>query len=180
MSSNRQTTTRVLAIDPTTKGFGFAILEGTERLVDWGVAHVDEPKHAHSLKRVDRLIQDYLPDVLVVEDAAGDGSRRCARVERLLRDTRTLAAKRRLKTRSFGRGAVRKAFASAGATTKEQIAGVLAAWYPELVLRLPPPRKPWMSEDERMSIFDAAALARTFFFQRERRGRSVPEQAKAA
>ena len=31
---------RVLAIDPTTKGFGFAIMEGPERLIDWGVKGV--------------------------------------------------------------------------------------------------------------------------------------------
>jgi hypothetical protein len=28
---------------------------------------------------------------------------------------------------------------------------------------VPPPRKPWKSEDARMGIFDAAALALTFF-----------------
>ena len=27
----------------------------------------------------------------------------------------------------------------------------------------PPPRKPWMSEDRRMGLFDAAALALVFF-----------------
>ena len=31
--------------------------------------------------------------------------------------------------------------------------------FPELEKRLPRVRKPWMSEDERMSIFDAVALA---------------------
>jgi Holliday junction resolvasome RuvABC endonuclease subunit len=180
MTTNHPTSTRVLAIDPTTKGFGFAILEGTERLVDWGVAQVGTPKHARSLRRADQLIQEYLPDVMIVEDAAGDGSRRCERVERLLRDLRALAAKRGLRTWSFGRGAVRKAFASAGATTKEQIAGVLAAWYPELLLRLPPPRKPWMSEDERMGIFDAAALARTYFARQRRQNHACEARAKAA
>lgn len=28
---------RVLAIDPSTRGFGFAVLEGPNRLIDWGV-----------------------------------------------------------------------------------------------------------------------------------------------
>ena len=37
--------------------------------------------------------------------------------------------------------------------------------FPELAPRLPRSRKPWMSEDYRMSIFDAVALALTFFFQ---------------
>ena len=31
---------RVLAIDPTPRGFGYAILEGSTDLVDWGVKSV--------------------------------------------------------------------------------------------------------------------------------------------
>jgi hypothetical protein len=31
---------RVLAIDPTHRGFGYVILEGPERLIDWGTRHV--------------------------------------------------------------------------------------------------------------------------------------------
>ena len=27
---------RVLAVQPTSKGLGFAVLEGTDRLIDWG------------------------------------------------------------------------------------------------------------------------------------------------
>jgi len=39
--------------------------------------------------------------------------------------------------------------------------------------RLPRFRKPWMSEDYRMSIFDAVALAIAFFqFQKEKRARA--------
>lgn len=43
----------------------------------------------------------------------------------------------------------------------------------------PPPRKPWMSEDERMSIFDAVALATTLF-TRERKEHAVQGPARAA
>jgi hypothetical protein len=44
-------------------------------------------------------------------------------------------------------------------TTKHQIAVVIAGKFPELAPRLPPVRKPWMTEDARMAIFDAVALA---------------------
>jgi len=40
------------------------------------------------------------------------------------------------------------------------VAQTLAAQFPvELGKRLPPKRRPWMSEDPRMDIFDAVALA---------------------
>jgi len=50
-----------------------------------------------------------------------------------------------------------------GAPNKQEIAGAIAKRFPELAPRLPRFRKPWMSEDYRMSIFDAVGLAITFF-----------------
>jgi hypothetical protein len=48
--------------------------------------------------------------------------------------------------------------------TKHALAETLAAKFPvELALRLPPKRRPWMSEDPRMDIFDAVGLAAVFW-----------------
>jgi hypothetical protein len=47
-----------------------------------------------------------------------------------------------------------------GRGTKHALAEIIAKRFPEeLGSRLPPKRKPWMSEDSRMNIFDAVALA---------------------
>jgi hypothetical protein len=44
--------------------------------------------------------------------------------------------------------------------TKQQMAELLVMQFPdELASRLPPKRKTWESEDGRMDIFDAVALA---------------------
>ena len=56
-------------------------------------------------------------------------------------------------------------WAGSDATMKQEIAIAIAEHFPELAPRLPRSRKPWMSEDYRMSIFDAVALALTFFFK---------------
>jgi hypothetical protein len=58
-------------------------------------------------------------------------------------------------------------FVERGATTKQKIAETIAKQVPALNLYVPPERKPWMSEDPRMGIFDAAALAWTYFHERE-------------
>jgi hypothetical protein len=50
-------------------------------------------------------------------------------------------------------------FSPLGVRNKNEIARFIAARFPELARSLPPERKPWMSEDSRMAIFDAAALA---------------------
>jgi hypothetical protein len=52
-----------------------------------------------------------------------------------------------------------------GATTKQKIAEMIAKQIPALNLYVPPERKPWMSEDPRMGIFDAAALAWMYFHE---------------
>ncbi len=172
---------RVLAIDPTTRGFGFAVFEGPDRLVDWGTFHARRgDKRAACLRRVEEFIDYYLPNVIVLEDYDSDKSRRCARVRELVQAIGRLATTARVRVRAISPVTVRRAFAISGATTKEQIAGVLAARYPELLPHLPPHRKPWMSEDVRMSIFDGAALAHAHFRFANRRAATRSLERKAA
>jgi hypothetical protein len=65
--------------------------------------------------------------------------------------------------RTFSRAEAAKHFALLGAANKQQIAETIAKYIPALALYLPPPRRPWTSEDRRMAIFDAAALAWLYF-----------------
>lgn len=54
---------RVLAIDPTTSGFAYAIFEGQDFLLDWGLTQVrPEQKNALCLRRIDVLLAKYVPD----------------------------------------------------------------------------------------------------------------------
>jgi hypothetical protein len=68
-----------------------------------------------------------------------------------------------IEVRAIPRRRVIRAFASVGGATKYAIAVVIAERFPELAPRLPPVRKPWMSEDARMAIFDAMALALVYY-----------------
>jgi Holliday junction resolvasome RuvABC endonuclease subunit len=153
---------RVLAIDPSTRGFGFAVLEGPNQLIDWGVKETKKNKNARSLKLIAGLIDRYQPSVVVVEDYTEKGSRRCRRIQELINDISKLAAKRKIRVRSFSRVKVKQAFSQSGAPNKYDIAVAITKRFAELAPRLPRFRKPWMSEDYRMSIFDAVALGLTF------------------
>ena len=121
------------------------------------------------MKLVADLIDCYRPDVIVLEDYTDKSCRRCLRVRKLLQDIGKLTVRKRIKTHRFPRRAMQAAFSPLGAFTKDQIASVIAKRLPELAPRQPPFRKPWMSEDERMSIFDAVAFALTFFYFVKRR-----------
>ena len=68
-----------------------------------------------------------------------------------------------MKVTAYSRSDVLSAFAEFGVTNKHDIAKIVAKHVPALERYLPPPRKPWMSEDARMGLFDAAGLALTFF-----------------
>jgi len=161
----------VLAIFPSTKGFGYSVFEGPTSLVDWGVKVArGDRKNAQSLQRVRELVAFYRPDVLVLEDYDGRGSRRAKRIEQLIDAIAACAEKERVATASFSRAEVRDCFSL---TAKRQIAEAIARDFPELEPRLPPVRKIWMSEDARMNIFDAAALAMTFFHRKRQRKRAA-------
>jgi Holliday junction resolvasome RuvABC endonuclease subunit len=173
MNAPLQEATRILAIDPTSKGFGFAILEGPTALIDWGVRHASEDKNRRSLEKVSELIDRYQPDVLVVERTTAKGCRRRLRARQLIEDLPGLALEHGLRTKRVSRRRAQLCFSKTGSATKRQIAVALTLRFPELEPHLPPVRKPWMGEDERMSIFDAVAFGYASYesLRRENRAR---------
>src|SRR5215467_1326711 len=88
MSQTPTDPTRIFALDPTTKGFGYAILETPFRLVDWGLAHVSGEKESGAIARVEELLDQYRPDIVILEDPSAPGSRRRPRVQKLLEKLR--------------------------------------------------------------------------------------------
>lgn len=155
---------RVLAIQPTTRGFGFAVFEGPQEPIDWGVKEVRKNKNAVCLYKIRELVELYEPQVLITEDYAGEGSRRAKRIEQLIRDIAYLGDKKRIIVASYSRAEIRKTFKPFGAETKYEIAKLVAKWLPGFRFRLPPVRKIWKSEDYRMAIFDAASLGLTYYW----------------
>ena len=151
---------RILAIAPSTRGFGFAVLEGLDTLVDWGVKAVEGDKNSQSLAKVEELIAHYQPDLMVLQDISMKPFRRSKRIRQLGKRLINLAARRKIRVALFSHEQVRRVFFADGQGTKHALAEIVANKFPEeLGSRLPPKRRPWMSEDSRMDIFDAVALA---------------------
>jgi RNase H-fold protein (predicted Holliday junction resolvase) len=163
MSQNPTQPTRILAIDPTTKGFGYAILDLPLLLVAWGMAHVEGEKRSGAIFRFEALLDQFRPDAVVLEDTTAQGSRRYPRVSDLLDALAKIARERGLEVHTVSRLAVIKRFSSKDEpATKHSIATTLAVAYPELAEKVPKKRRTWQSEDERISVFDALSLAVTF------------------
>jgi hypothetical protein len=154
---------RVLAIDPMSYGFGFVVLESPTIVVDWGMPFIRRGNPEKTLAEIAALIKLYEPGVLIIEEP--QGSRRCDRIQKLLEEVSQIKVKG-LKVRRLRAKRVKKVFQAFGAETKYENAHVIARQLPDLASRLPRFRKPWMSEDKRTCIFDAAALALTYFHSR--------------
>ncbi len=168
MNHSQPAETRLLAIDPTHRGLGYAVIERGIRLVDWGVRGVSpDRKNSDSLRRVSDLVARYEPDIIVMEASWSKEPRRCPRIERLARAVERMAAKRDIEVRKVSRTMLEAAFFQAGTLTKHEIALAIARRFPQLTAWLPPARKTWTSENYKMSIFDAAALGLACFHEEE-------------
>jgi len=157
---------RVLALDVRPRSFGYAVFEGLNRILDWGVRSyrkADGSVPAIVRKNVEQLIGDFAPGVLVIKDRWTQRGKTSPKLKKILAVVEQTAKKHRVPLRAISRKAVKKAFAGQGRVTKHSIATALASRYLELSWKLPPKRKPWQSEDYRMSIFDAAALGFAYF-----------------
>ena len=156
-----------LAIDPTSRGFGFALFEGPQTSLDWGVTDIRSQKNVVSFERIKKLISFYQPEVLILEDCSQTESRRCQRIHDLIDNIEKFTQSQKIPVVKYSPSRVQEVFSFFDVRTKHQIAEKICEWLPELSPRIPPKRKPWMPEDPRMAIFDAVALILTYYYLEE-------------
>src|SRR5665213_1723832 len=135
-------------------GLGYVVLEGPDALIEWGFHNARDNKDARSIRYVSALLARYKPDVLVLEEY--NGRQRSPRIQTLADEFSKLARDCGTQVYRIPRPTVRATLSS---KNKYVIAGMLAERFPELKPFCPPRRKIWRSEDPRINIFDALALA---------------------
>jgi hypothetical protein len=153
---------KVLAFDVRARRFGFAMLESPDELLDWGVKSFRRGVNAVKIPashKIASLLSEFRPHVVVIEKSPPREN------SWLVGTIMRLARKQNVPVRLVSRAAVRKRFAGQG-QDKHAVAIILSGRFPELAERLPPKRKPWQSEDYRMSIFDATSLGLTYIESR--------------
>lgn len=160
MTTTTKQSNLVLSIEPVSRGFGFAVLDGGT-LAKWGVKTASgADKNAQVVEKVKKLIQHYRPALVVTEDTAAKGSRRAQRIQELTTQIIALCAIHNVKLRRFSQARVRQDFFASEESTKYDLAVMVAKWFPaELELLVPPKRRFFDSENHRMPFFDAVALA---------------------
>jgi len=125
-------------------------------VLDTGVRSCWTPEFEDCLgSRLQRIVQTYKPSALILRETE---SHNPAHRKKLLVDTiNRVARHQNLATFQVSRSTLQRHFLRYQATTKHEIACIVARLFPELSWQLPHKRKAWESEHYRSSIFDAAA-----------------------
>lgn len=148
---------RILAIDPTYRGFAFALMESSGRLIEWGKTEIHVRKHKVFLDRISQLLLSRQPRWLAVEDCSNTGRHERAQIliSKMVDQARWLDVRRSL----ISRDETRSILGLPAEATKYDIAVAIAGRMPELRNVLPDPRKLGDSENDWMNVFDAVGLA---------------------
>jgi Holliday junction resolvasome RuvABC endonuclease subunit len=156
---------RILAIAPTARGFGYCVMEDGA-ILECGYKGAKKNKNAKSVSKIEKLMNQFLPSGLVLQDVYAEGCYRAPRIKALHRKIVGLAANHKCKVKLFSGNQLRDALLGDVKGTKHEMAELLARKYPvELAGKLPPKRRPWENEDGRMDMFDAVGLAAVFWMK---------------
>lgn len=153
----------VLAVHPTSRGFGWALFESPFKLLAFAVYTGPADKNRGCLAKLSRLLDRYHPSTLVLEAFDKGSAIRSERIRELCTDMIALAADQGLELAVYKRSEIEQAFSEVGARSRQEIAEAVARELPAMQAHLPEPRRIWDSEDKRMAVFAACALALTYY-----------------
>jgi Holliday junction resolvasome RuvABC endonuclease subunit len=151
------------AVHATSRGFGYVVFEGPFTPYDWGNVVARGNKNAVCLRKLDIMLDRFMPQTLLLEAWGKGTSLRSDRIARLYGALTAMAAGRGIEVLVYGRADIKACFSTMGARTRQEVAEAVARQIDAIGHRLPKTRKPWQSEDRRMALFSAAALVLTHF-----------------
>jgi hypothetical protein len=144
---------RLVALDVRAQRIGYVVLEAPEQLLAWGMRSSGARYRAGWIADLIRL---YQPSAVVIRAIKRGHRRDTPGSRRIVSAIRREARHSSVAVVFVTDAARKKLFSRYGKPTKYQIAPLLAAKFPELKARLPPPKRRWKPEPRKMSVFDAA------------------------
>jgi len=168
----RTKTIRILGIDPGTNETGIAITENQEILF-WGVktwkrccSRSCKEVLNRARKEIGKLIEQYEPQVLVLESDPVLKKRGSETLNVLVKEIKSLARKQRIRISQFKPKAIKSCICDNERSSKMKVARELASRYPELNRYLRP-GKGWNRSREKywQKMFCALSLCLTHWDQ---------------
>lgn len=154
----------LLSIYPNNRGFGYALMEDPQKLLDYGIVTIRPLCNGRILKRIEKLLDYYKPTLVVTQDYKCTHARYGKRNKALIEAIVELAQRKNLDIHSYTRIQIRDVFEQFEARTKHEISRKIAEWLPEVAYRTPKLRKLWYPEDYNMVLFDALSLIYAFYY----------------
>lgn len=153
----------VLAARATARGFGWVLFEGPLAPADWGIVAARGDTSARAMRRFEKLLNQYHPATIVLEKPGKERKGVSGRVRLLSQTMLGFAENRDIDVSIYTRSEVSIVVTGDEEATRHGVAQAVAAQLPILRHRMPPKRKPWLPEDDRQSLYDAAALGITHY-----------------
>jgi Holliday junction resolvasome RuvABC endonuclease subunit len=125
---------------------------------NWGIAATKANRSAWSMSRFGKLLDLYRPAVVVLEKNPESANKNLDRVQLLAKTMGGVASGRDIALHVYKRTEIARAITANESAKRGDVARAVALLFPILRDRLPSPRKPWQTEDNRRSLFDAAAI----------------------
>lgn len=157
----------VLAIFVHARGFSIAIMENALTVINAYnvVIHRYPIRNKDVMKRIKEKIDFYLPEIVILEDAKGYGSKKSKRVKKNITLIENYAQSINLSVRKYSRNDIRFVFNTFNAHSKYEIAKVIAENIKQLPISLPKKRESHEPEHYSINIFDAISLGITHYYQ---------------
>ncbi len=152
----------VLGVQPSARGFGWALFEGPLVPFDWGTVDIRTNKNSRALARFEALLDKYQPRAIAMEAFRDGDAKRQGRIRKLCRGMVSRAEARGINVHLYTRSEISRTFAAENAKTREELAAAVANRIAVLRSRLPEPRKIWIGEHPNIALFAAAACALTY------------------
>jgi len=155
----------VLGVHPSSRGFGWVLFDSPVSALDWGAPHPSRDKHGECLARLTRLLAQYRPVAVALEQFDGDASRRAPRIRTLATAMVDVVQDRGIEVAVYPRKHIVRTLKQPDTATRQDVAEQVARTIVHLRSHLPPPRKLWEGEHSKLPIFSAAACALTWYAQ---------------
>ena len=154
---------RVLAMEVRSKKIGYAVFEGGETLLDWGIrwfAKDNAPDLSHKLTN---LLQMSRPTLILISGIRTKDHRNGHLLKFPVDEIKRQAVLRSIPVKSLSKTYLRVHFKHHGHWNKHEVAQAIARRFPELAWHLPKRRRAWDSEAPNQVVFDAVALGLRYF-----------------
>jgi hypothetical protein len=161
---NKKINKTILCLYPNSFGVCYAVFDSPKDLVDYGVGYVRPVSNSKSFNKVNRYLDYYNPDIVLVRALTNPNSKMNKRNKKLIDLICERAKKKGLRVHQYTRGQVKDVFSLFNVVSKYQISKKIIEWFPVLEGVEYPYRKEWMNENHFVGVFDSISLGIVYYY----------------